>query len=281
MPEEMSLNQQVYEYVRAHPGSTATHVSAALKVSASSAAARLSVLFNSNRLTREEDGRTLAGITRYRYSINPNVSPPNFRAKYTKHGEKRSKRDIVPSVAPQPSVAPAVAQPPAAPSGLDDILGQLAGSLVDSLMPRLVPMIRERLHERLQNALQEVTAAELPQVLTAPVPAPTITFQTPPTAAAVNVRPIVGVTGLLPIQCGQLQEDFGEQIEFRFWDEGSDKSKLKSMARECEVVFIHVRHARHSVDELLKAHRANIRRVTGGLSNMRVSIRSYFEGKVK
>ena len=90
------------------------------------------------------------------------------------------------------------------------------------------------------------------------------------------VKPRVGIVGLLPIQAGTITSAWGDKLDMHFWNDGDDKGKLKAMAESCEVVFLHTRHAGHKTDQLLNSFGAELRRVTGGTTNMQLTISAYF-----
>jgi hypothetical protein len=88
-------------------------------------------------------------------------------------------------------------------------------------------------------------------------------------------KPVVGVVGLLPVQAGEISAEFADVLDLRF-AEGGQTNVLKSMATQCDVVFIHTRHMSHSDEKLLLSRGANIRRVTGGVSNLKDAMTTYF-----
>lgn len=254
-----SRAEKVREYLAAHPGSTSPAVAAGTGLTRQYVTHYLSSLYAGKFATRHEAGKSLTGVQIYAYALTDK--------KPGKTGPKgpRKKKIQQTNVSPPNRVTPNPHQP------------QSLDSLVESMAAALVAQVVERVRAKLPVALSQVTPALEPQT-TATTP-----DLLPPIALTVDRKvvrkPHVGVVGLLPVQAGEIVKEFGEHLNLVFWNDGEDKSRLRHIATGCEAVFLHTRHSGHHTDQLLKAHGANLRRITGGTSNMKVSIRAYFEEK--
>jgi hypothetical protein len=198
-------------------------------------------------ITFEEGGRSLTNRTIYKWT----------------YVEKRLKsKKVQKRAAPKPSISVSPHQP------IQSSLDALMDSLAEGMVASLVAKVKARLPAALASVapashLQQAVALPPPEVKEAPKQA----------------RPLIGVVGLLPQQNGALQARLGNALDLRFWNDGENKAGLKAIADNCEVVFLHTRHAGHHTDQLLKTYCSNLRRVTGGTTNMETSIRAYLNSK--
>jgi hypothetical protein len=235
-------SNQLRALIQQHPeGLTTEQIASALSAEQNAVAARLCYLRNSGAAVSEVIGTTLSG--RQKFLWRPATSAqPKPRKEY---GSSRK-----------------------AELSLD--------ALIESMAEGLVAALVSKVKAKLPAALAGVSPASH----LVPDTSATVALPAPEEVAVQALqKPIVGIVGLLSSQAGMLQERFGGHLDLRFWNNGEDKGKLSAMSQACEVVFLHTRHAGHFVDQMLKANRANIRRVTGGVSNMDVSVRAYFEAK--
>lgn len=240
----MNQVQAIRDFVRANPGCTSIDIAKAIGCDTARASARMSMLAKAGEATSTVGSHTLSKRPVHLWTMTAATQP--------------SKREYVSS--------------PKVESSLDALIESMAEGLVAALvtkvkakLPVALAGVSPATHLTMLTAPQEIVASV---VLPPPEPAP----------EARTVKPRIGVVGLLPQQAGILQEKFGQHIDLVFWkDDGN--AKLKAMAEGCEVVFLHTRHCSHANDQMLKLYKANIRRVTGGVSNMELTIRAYFESK--
>jgi len=249
----MSKLKQVHDYLSAHPDALVNDIAKAVGMTNSDVAARLCALRDKGVAVSEEAGRSLSNrpVLRWRLTGQEYTRRPYTRA---------------------PKQKEYVSSPPKQEANIS------LDALVESMAEGLVTSLVARVKAKLPAALAGVTPAAH---LTLPAPAPVaVVLPAPePTPAPRAYKPAIGVVGLLPQQAGSLQEKFGGSLDIRFWNDGDDKGRLRSIAENCEAVFLHTRHSGHHTDQLLKTYSANLRRVTGGTSNMEVAIRGYFVNK--
>ena len=244
----MSKAKVIHEYLQSHPDALVADIAKATGLVNSDIAARLCGLRDKGIAVSTEAGRSLSNRPILRWSLTG------------KTFDKPKPRE--------PKQKEYVSSPPNI--SLD--------ALVESMAEGLVAALVQKVKAKLPAALAGVTPAAH---LTLPAPAPAaVALPAPePTPAPRTYKPVIGVVGLLPQQAGALQEKFGGSLDIRFWNDGDDKGRLRSIADNCEAVFLHTRHAGHHTDQMLKTYSANLRRVTGGTSNMEVAIRGYFVNK--
>lgn len=100
-----------------------------------------------------------------------------------------------------------------------------------------------------------------------------------PEPQPVRVRlPRVCVTGMKPIEAGKISTDFSETFDLTFWNDrqGDGIDQLKACAKNCDMIFWHVKHGSHSDEEIARSGSAKIVRVGGDLTQMRKKLREYF-----
>lgn len=263
----MTRNAIVREHLRLHPGSIAGDVAAATGMPVDNASKAMSGMHNHGFLTRVLSGKSLTNVPRYAYTLTDKVPSPGGPKRGCKQKPKVKQTNVIHSdfVPPQPFLA---AKPVTAPQTLDNLVESIASALV----AQLVAQVR----------------AKLPDAFAASFPTPSspMSVLTPMESLLTAIaaprprtpsKPRVGVVGLLPVQAGEISKTFGVDVDLQFWNDGEDKGKLRNIADACEVVFLHVRHSGHHTDQVLKAHGANIRRVTGGVSQMKFCVKTYFQ----
>ena len=138
--------------------------------------------------------------------------------------------------------------------------------VVESLSIRITDQVMARVMEELERRVAElpIDYLQLSQ-----------RFKQGGSSTTTSRLPIIGVVGLLPNQAGELTSEFHDCLDLRFWnDDGSPK--LKALAHHCELVILHTRHSSHSTDEILKGEKANILRVTGGVTSIKRALEEYF-----
>lgn len=255
----MSTTSNIVDFIKSHPGTTNADISVAIGITSQQASGFTSYIIKQPKfgITAKVVSRTLS-----------NVPINGFYHKASDNVPKAS--DNVPKATTAPEIVEAAAKPrKAKPSFLDSMIDELAASIAAQLAGK----VKTRLIAELERftpttaPAPEIQVAELLGKLALPAPAP----------ASTKRLPKVGVVGLLPIQAGEISAEFGASMDLTFWD-GGDHSALKSMAKNCDVVFIHTRHARHSWDQTLQSHGTNIQRVTGGVSNLKHAVMAHFAG---
>lgn len=271
-----STIERIHDLLQERSGLDAIAVAQALDLPATTAAARLSEMASRGLVSRKVGGRSAAGRQLYVYGPAPADSPvvAKFRAAPSA-GRVRKPRAAAPVVseapAPVATPAPALAPVAAAPS-LD--------ALVDSLAAHITAQVMQRVHTRLAAMAAPYAEPQPPadppsvdvsaalQTLTAPTT----------TQPAASKLPRVGVIGLLPNQCGVVATEFGSCMDLEFWNDanGDGRRQLEGLSKRCEIVFVHIRHTSHSVEELLKFHGANYRRVGGGVTALKEAMTEYF-----
>lgn len=90
-------------------------------------------------------------------------------------------------------------------------------------------------------------------------------------------KPRIGIVGLLPTQNGVVSEKLAGAVDLEFWNDHQGQGSLEALARGCDAVFLHTRHAGHATDNALKAAGANVVRCTGGVTNILNNIQAYLQ----
>lgn len=204
---------------------------------------------------------TLTQISEKFFSKKQPVS--NMLSYYSTRGKIKMRKSYargcaVYSVTPPP--APIIVATPPEPASVD------LNMVVESLSIRIVEQVMARVMEELERRIVElpIDYFQLAQ-----------RFKPEGSFTSTSRLPIIGVVGLLPNQAGELTSEFHDCLDLRFWnDDGS--SKLKALAHHCELVILHTRHSSHSTDEILKGEKANILRVTGGVTSIKRALEEYF-----
>lgn len=174
--------------------------------------------------------------------------------------------------AAQPELTTAV-EPP---FNLNDLVSGIAENLSLQIVGLVKTNLRQWLGVHLQEMVRETVPAlmeELKQNTNGQQP------PRPPEPKEKRTRlPKICVTGLLPVQAGQIQTEFYETFDIVFWDEkqGNSFSQLRTYADNCEVVFNHTRHSSHAVENTLKSVGAKIIRVNGTVGQMRDALTKYY-----
>ena len=256
-----TLASRILGYIDTHPGHKVSEIAKALDASISNVSSTLTHKFKRGLVRRALVARTLTGAPIYGYyapnSDNVVCTSENVVCKPPKAQRKQK----------------VVAADP-----LDTFLKAAARELVDGLFVRVRKEIASRKGELLQSLTGESVESGLaspPQVALEAVVPLTLPKLVPPVHETRTTLRRIGVIGLLPQQCGELQKEFGDCLDLTFWNDGP-QSSLKALAVRCEAVFLHTRHMSHVTDEALKHAGANIIRVTGGTHNMKEAITKYF-----
>lgn len=251
-----SKASRIREYLTANPGKTTREIAEALGLPFEKISPALGMMKTSMHVRSEIGGKTLANREFMKWYVT---------GQKLKKSRRQKKPATLKPQAPQKSsgIVPQL--------NLDDLIESMASSLVFSIV--------NKVKEKLPKALAAISMPEMVEKSSQPqklLPAPEVEE----TRVIPTTLPKVGVVGLLPVQAGAISAKFANTFDLRFWNDGEDKGTLKGMAENCEVVFLHTRHAGHHTDQLLKAYGGNIRRVTGGVANMKTSIYGYYSEKV-
>jgi predicted transcriptional regulator len=253
----MTKTSKILAFVQERGQAAASEVAAALGIEAKQASSILLQMMRRGVVNRSISRMSASNTPVYMYTC--------------------SKDPVVSSLAPVVSVdtpqvhdevAVAVPKPKRnKAAGLDVLVDHIAAMVAKQLANK----IKTRLVRELENMMpvEDDVAVDLTPLMDK-------LAAHPPKAEAATRKPVVGVAGLLPVQAGELSVEFGECMDLRFWDSDQPLDKLKALAKGCDVVFLHTRHAKHSHDQYLVVNGANIQRVTGGLSNMRDAMTKYF-----
>ena len=241
----MNKARAIRDYVAAHPGCTNKDIAAALDVSTAYAATHTSKGFQQGTMTRVEGGQGITGTTWYKYSAARKVI--EHVSNKVEHVSKKK--------------------------------NSMIDSMVDELASSIAKQLANRIRDKLTRELENLAPTPTPTVDTAPLLAQLAAPLVSQPATHIKTLPKVGVVGLLPTQAGAISAEFAGCIDLVFWNEGDDRGTLKAMARNCEVVFLHTRHAGHATDQYLTTNGAELRRITGGVSNMKEALTSYFVGE--
>ena len=248
----MNKARAIRDYVAAHPGCTNNEIAKAIGVSSPYAATHTGLAFNKGLITRIEGGRGITGRPWYKHYPKADVVIESVSKKLehvSKPKEPAKKKN----------------------SAIDSMVDELASSIAKQLA--------NRIRDKLTRELESLAPTQTPTVDTAPLLAQLAAPLVSQPATHVKTLPKVGVVGLLPTQAGAISAEFAGCIDLVFWNDGDDRGTLKAMARNCDVVFLHTRHAGHATDQYLTTNGAELRRITGGVSNMKEALTSYFVGE--
>jgi len=87
------------------------------------------------------------------------------------------------------------------------------------------------------------------------------------------------VAGMLAVQAQEVQREFGDCFELRFWTKDDSPSVLKSLARTSGVSLCMTDFFPHTLEAILKNESPNYRRVTGGVSSIKQALTELRNGR--
>lgn len=273
----------IREYIRNNPGIVAKDVSVGTGLPLTEVSARLSQLFAAKFIIREPAGKTTHNSYFYKYYYNTH-----------KVLHKEINKKLPPLKKPEPILTNITAQQvvvnpenktpiqkSVATNNLRELLEQIASKITDNL----VEIISKNLEQRLPVVLQELTSIpkELPKETMEHlfVSKPWVDSSTKENKSKTTDKISVGVVGLMPQQNGYIAQEFAEFVDLQFWGLEDNKKGLEAMSKSCAMIFVHIRHISHTVDDLLKMHGANYTRVGGGVTSIKEAIRTYLNSVIK
>lgn len=244
----MTKAEQIREYIAANPGVTNRQIAFAFGLTVGNIGGitnYMAVRAAKPTLERREVGRTITNQPIYAYwpvAVKQEVTPKAKDSFVEKRVSEKKK-----------------------PSTIEQLVDQIAAQLAQ----QVVSKVKVRLTRELEALIPAVTPAE-------PDLAPLIQrLSAPQVVQCEKARlPRVGVVGLLPVQAGELTNEFADALDLRFAtaDRTADLAALKG----CDVIFLHTRHLSHAADQYLKTFGVELRRVTGGVSKLKDELTAYF-----
>lgn len=253
----------ILDFVRANPGASGRDIATHLGIAPDSMSGRICMMRKTGLLDSQVIGRTITNVPVFGHWA-PGTMPPG------------------PGVPATPSTPPRTRSKQATTAesnrSLDSLLDDMASTLVRALISRakaqLPAAIAQDLMPRLTLAPRPSAQAapEVSEVLLDVGPAIEALVRSGKPAAPVARLPRVGVVGLPPSQAGELTAEFSGVLELAFWTGQHPDAQLRALAKGCDAVFLHTRHAAHTVDAALTGADAKLYRVGGGVSQMKDKI---------
>jgi hypothetical protein len=260
-----TIMKQVVETIQNNPGITARAITNYLHgvTNLSGVSSRAIALMQAGVLRREED--VVDGTKTFRYWVKDvNAKPKRIpygtgrKAKGRKGKEARAPRVHVPqtqAVAP-PKSMPA-AQAPSQPMtlhrpdvSLDSMMEAMATKMANQLFARVMMKFNDAAGFDKGPSIEELRG-RMPQ----------------PQEEKKHLRSVL-IVGLLPAQAGQIQSEFHDCFDLRFWkDESADKLKAASHAADLVITF--TSKISHWAEEIIQSTHATLIRSPGGMTRLR------------
>ncbi len=255
------------DFIRDNPDATSADVAKQFDSSVKYAATRLKQMADAKRIYVSSTNKTLTNRPVHHYRVVD--APPEAQKPERAEAAAKVKRILTPrSTLVEPSMPLAL--------DLTDTVSTLTRALVDGLVSRVVAEVQSELAVKLAASLSNIKLPALP----APkiVPAKANEYDDAAVVAAVAApavvrdrKPKIGVVGLLPQQQAMIKNEFGKDVDLRFWKDESN-SMLKSIGATCEIVFV-TKWAGHSECETLRSVGAKYKFLpSGGLDQLRDAI---------
>lgn len=250
----MTQQQKVRDFLAKHPGCYSSELAKALGITVEVAAGCVSTLIRQGEARKEPGEPTLSGARRNRYWLVKKAPAPAPSHK-PKREVKRTENVL------------------SSPNGsLDALVEQLASGLVD----QIVPLVKAKLAQQLPTLLPKAKPMPVIEYLTREEVPPAEPLPPAEPQETKSKRRKVLVVGLIPAQMGHIDREFGNTFDMEFLETG-EYAKAKALAPHCDIVYLHVKHGSHSMQDTLRSAGANLRLVGGGMTELRTQLQGYWE----
>lgn len=187
-------------------------------------------------------------------------------------------------VPPKVEVEPVTPEPEKetlAPSLLP-LAEKVADLVVERILARLVQGLTSQVKQEVVEAVKPLVAPRVLPKFNQEVKMPKHDPSVPPLENPKPWKPQVLIVGLLSQQAREVEKNFGELFNLRFWKE-EGFPKLKGMAKSSDLVILVVDKITHPIDNMVVASKpVEVRRVNGCTGAVQLELEKYFydvEGK--
>jgi hypothetical protein len=213
-------------------------------------------------------GKTAAGVSKFGYT---------FKQSDTKKEREKTQENV--RVAPVAVAARPMVE--AEPAGQKDIAVQMSKpsinqslhSLADAMADAILAQVKARLTVEIGGLLPDLPVTPMP------TPAQLADRMSKPAALAKPAKKRALITGLMPVQCGEISKEFHDAFDLNFWNDrnGDSMMMLEVRAANADVVFLHTAHVSHTATDLVKLKaRGKVVYVNGGLSQMKDALTKHY-----
>ena len=257
----MNKSDRVREFLKTNPWSTNNQIAAALGLKTNDVAAITTYGF-----TRLKNDDRLV-----RMNIYPTVGRPCFAyalAGTTPQTPPAAGPVPAPAGPQAPTPTPTITAPPAPPVGAQnaarflfnvDVIEQVAEELSNTIFQKVCEKLQEKLSSLTQSR-KDMTPQEFVANLVSSIVQPKLS---------------VLIVGLLPQQAGMIQTEFGENLNLKFWKDGS-LGQLKKTAQASDFVLLFTSKISHDATNVVASVNNNVIRVAGGMTTLREKLTEIF-----
>lgn len=237
----MTKSSRVREYIKTHPWSTNNQIGAAIGFKTNDVAAITTADFKCGKLIRQE-AYNVGSHPCYIYAMSETGTAPELRAEVEKI-----------------STAKEFTQPTARDLFNMDGIEKIAEDLSNIIFQKVCDKLQEKLAALTQSKVN-TTPEEFVANLISNISQPKL---------------CVLIVGLLPQQAGMIQTEFGNDLNLKFWKEGS-LGQLRKTAQSADFVLLFTSKISHDATNAVASVNKNMIRVVGGMTTLREKLTEIF-----